>query len=433
MNDGSAQDSTRLASAVAKLDVLIDWERRKRANMRVSTAPARALLERLGIARPPFHVVHVTGSKGKGSTCALIAAGMQRVCAPLGMHVGRYGSPHVERINERIAIDGVDIDDGSFAVALEHALAARDEIVAATPSIEPTWFDVMTAAALWVFCERRVDWVVAEVGLGGRLDSTNVLDGTVCVITNIELEHSAVLGSTKGAIAAEKAGILKRGCTLVTGVPDADEAGRVINARAAELDVRVLRPQWLERGERVSIDATNRSLAALVLDELGRRGLPTPTQPFHSSALDTQAVRAARLPGRLERFDVEGTLVVLDGAHTPISVREVLRDLTEEISRRGKPVVVLGMARDKDLAGILKALTGATDTLVCTSVGSELHRTPEEIGEGAAAVQLVAETAATPRIGLTRALALARRERFVLVIGSLYLAGALRPQLTARC
>jgi dihydrofolate synthase/folylpolyglutamate synthase len=418
---------------VAKLDLLIDWERRKRANMRVSTQPERALLERMGLAQPRFRVVHVTGSKGKGSTSALIAAGMQRVCGPSGLRVGRYASPHLERIHERIAIDGADIDDDLLARALERALAAREQVVIAEPATDPTWFDVVTAAALWAFEERRVDWLVAEVGLGGRLDSTNVLDGIVCVITNIELEHTAVLGTTKSAIAAEKAGILKPGCTLVTGVPSADEAGRVIDARAAELGVSALRPAWVERGERVSIESANRSLAELALDELGRRGWPSKQTPFSSRALDDQALRAARLPGRFERFEVDGVRVVLDGAHTPNSVREVLRDMAEDPSLSGRPVVVLGMARDKDLAGILKALHGVADTLICTSVGSELHRTPEEIGECATAAGMAAETAATPRIALTRALALARREHPVLVIGSLYLAGALRPHLSARC
>jgi dihydrofolate synthase/folylpolyglutamate synthase len=433
VNQGSGSASARLAAATARLGALVDWERRKRAAMRVSTAPELAMLEQMGLWPPRFRVVHVTGSKGKGSTCALIEAGMRNLATEPPLRVGRYASPHVERIHERISIDGAAIEDVPLSEALERALAARDAVVAAQPEVDPTWFDVVTAAALASFEAAGVEWLVAEVGLGGRLDSTNVLDGIVCVITNIELEHTAVLGATKAAIAAEKAGILKRGCTLVTGVPRGDEAALVIEARAAELGVEVLRPAWLERGERVAIDVANQSLAALALDELGRRGRPRRATPFGSHLLDEHAVRAARLPGRLERFELDGTQVVLDGAHTPVSVRGALHALAEDSSLRTEPVIVLGLARDKDLAGILKALRCATDTVVCTSVGSELHRTPEEIAECATAVRMAAETAATPRDALARALSLARRERWVLVIGSLHLAGAIRPHLTARC
>lgn len=415
----------RLRAALARLERLVDWERRARAAMRVTTEPECALLAELGVDPKKFRVVHVAGSKGKGSTAALIAAALTHA----GLRVGRYGSPHVERIHERVVLDGVEVADATLAAALERALDARERVAA----LEPTWFDVVTAAALDVFAGERVDWLVAEVGLGGRLDSTNVLDGDVCVITNIELEHTAVLGGTRALIAAEKAGILKRGSTLVTGVAPHDEAGGVLAERAAELGVPVLRPAWAERGERVSIERANGDLARLVLAELGRRGHRGAGGTVLSAALlDDEAVRRAQLPGRAERFFVDGTTVVLDGAHTPGSVRAVLRDLAEDPSLAGAPIAVLGTARDKDLGGILKALAPAVEMLVGTSVGSELHRTPDQIVELATAAGIAVKKAATPEDALNQALALARRERWVLVIGSLHLAGAIRPCLRSR-
>ena len=414
----------RVIDAVQELDALIDWERRERVAMRVSTEPARRLLERLGDPQLSYRVVHVTGSKGKGTTASLVAAGLQRA----GLRVGRYGSPHVERIHERVVIDGAEVSDERIADGLEHALAARADLIAADREV-PTWFDVLTAAALWIFREEAVDWVVAEVGLGGRLDSTNVLHGEVCIVTNIELEHTAVLGTHRSAIAWEKAGILKPGCTAVTGLGASDEAGRVVQRVADGLGVKVLRPEWVESGTPRSISEMNRSMAALALDELGRLGVRgRDGRPPSGSLLDPATIRAAQLPARLERFECEGIPVVLDGAHTPGSVSAALADLSCDRSLPGRPVVVLGLARDKDAAGILKALGSAAEKVFCTSVGTDLHRTPQELASVALELGLGTETASPPRVAFDRALACARG-RWVLVIGSLYLAGFLRPHL----
>lgn len=406
----------------------MDWERRKRASMRVSTDPARALLARLGQPQAGLRVVHVTGSKGKGSTSALVAAGLARA----GLRVGRYASPHVERLNERVVIDGAEVSDELLYAALGYALDARDALVAERPDVDPTWFDVMTAAALLCFRWEGVAWIVAEVGLGGRLDSTNVLDGEVCVITNIELEHTAVLGDTHFAIATEKAGILKLGSALVTGVPRGSEADRAIAARAAELGVPIRRPlETAGGGEPDTVAGRNLRVARAVLAELGARGVTARDGAVLSSALlDPATAAGAALPGRQERLGVGDVEVVLDGAHTPASVAAALADLAREPSLRARPVVVLGLARDKDITGILKHLAPATERLVSTSVGTDLHRTAAEIAAAAAAAGVVVESATPPRAALELALGRARASgTWVLVIGSLYLAGALRPDL----
>jgi dihydrofolate synthase/folylpolyglutamate synthase len=337
-------------------------------------------------------------------------------------------------LRERLRIRGEDVHPELLASALERALDAREAaVVERTSAEEATWFDLLTAACFSAAREGGAAWLVAECGLGGRLDSTNVLDGEACVITNIELEHQAVLGSTRAAIAAEKAGILKPGCAVITGVPRDDEAGQVIDARARELGLRVQRPlegEW----SRASIAERNLALAGAVLDELGRRDVRARGgEALGSRFLTPAAVGEASLPGRREWFTKDGTPVALDGGHVPASVRDALRDLGTQAGRRGvtkPPVVILGLARDKDLTGILQAVSAVTDRVVCTSVGSDLHFTPLEIMQEAVRCRLAAETAATPREALRRALALAHGGGWVVATGSLYLASSLRPVLT---
>jgi len=263
----------RLVQALARLDALVNWERRDRdAAMRTSLEPIRGLLALLGDPHRRFRAVHVTGTKGKGTTAALVEAGLRRA----GIATGLYTSPHLERIGERIQVRGLEVADETLAAALESVLAARASAAPASPAAESTWFDVLTATAFLVFAEERVEWAVVEVGLGGRLDSTNVVRGEVCVITNIDLEHTNVLGPTRRDVAREKAGILEPGCTLVTSVrageaPPEDDPATVIERAAAGLDVRILRPGVPEPD--ASALERNLALAQLVLDELGRRGL----------------------------------------------------------------------------------------------------------------------------------------------------------------
>ena len=197
---------SRLAAAVARMDALSNWERRPRRRMRPTLEPVLDLLGRIGSPERAFRAVHVAGSKGKGSLTALVAAGLERG----GLATGTYLSPHVERINERVRIGGADVQDGPLAEALEEVLAARGAATeAGDPGKDATWFDTLTAAAFLIFQRAGVEWAAVECGLGGRLDSTNVIVPEVCAITTIELEHTSVLGGTRELIAAEKAGILK--------------------------------------------------------------------------------------------------------------------------------------------------------------------------------------------------------------------------------
>jgi len=414
--------SPRLSQALARLDALVNWERRDRdAGMRTSLEPITGLLARLGDPQRSFRAVHVTGTKGKGTTAALIEAGMRRA----GIATGLYTSPHVERVNERIRVRGVELGDDALAAALETVLGARAGAAQGSPAAESTWFDVLTATALLAFAEARAEWAVVEVGLGGRLDSTNVVHGEVCVITNIDLEHQNVLGPTRRDIAREKAGILEQGCTLVTGVrageaPPEDDPVTVIERAAAALDVRILRPMVPE--PEASALERNTALARLVLDELGRRGV----RNVSASLLDSSTIDAARLPGRAERRRVGRTPVVLDAAHVASSVALLLRELSREREISSRPVVILALGRDKDAPAILKTLEGRVDRVLCTTVANGPLRDAETLAQTARTQGLVAETAADPGRALARALDLTGDGGWVLVLGSFYLAGAVR-------
>ncbi|BCM84919.1 bifunctional folylpolyglutamate synthase/dihydrofolate synthase [Methylobacterium indicum] len=426
--DVPSRPAPGLPEVLARLDRLTDWERRPRGGMRVGLAPMHDLLARLGAPQRRLQVVHVGGTKGKGSVSALIEAGLLRA----GLRVGRYASPHVESVTERVCLGGAPVTEAVLARALArtldaHEAARRDESAGG----DATWFDVLTATALLIFGEAGLDWAVIEVGLGGRLDSTNAVDGDVAVITNIGLEHTEILGHTRAAIAAEKAGILKPGAALVTTLSPEDEAGAVAAGRAAALGCPVLRPV-LPPG--ASIAEENATLAGLVLDHLGRdhpglrdRG----GAPVSAALLDGATRAAACLPGRLERRTIrraEGPVpVVLDGAHVPFNLAAVLRDLVRADDLPGPCIALVAMAGDKDAPGFLAVLARHAARLVCTEM-------PERRGHGAETLQALAlaegidaEAVALPGAALARAADLAAaRGGWLLVTGSLHLVGALR-------
>lgn len=434
MTDPRAPRDERLVRVLAELDRLVDWERRDRdASMRRGIEPAHDLCARLGHPERSFRCVHVAGTKGKGTTSALVAAALRRA----GLHTGLYTSPHVSDVRERVQLDGELVDAGAFAAALARVLAVRAEAVReATAAAESTWFDVLTAAAFVCFADARVEWAVIECGLGGRLDSTNVVFGEVCVVTNIDLEHTAVLGATRALIAGEKVGIVKRGATLVTGVTAAepgasaaDDALRVVLARATELGVPVLRPER----EAETLLARNLDLARLALGELGRRGVRSAAGvPLAGELLDEALARSAQLPARLERFRIDGTHVVLDGAHVASSVRQVVRELASDPELRGPCTCVLALGREKDAQAILKALRPRVDRVLCTTAASGPMVAAETLVREAAQLGMTAEKADDPAQALARALRNAGNERWVLVIGSFHLAGAVREMLLSR-
>jgi len=406
-------DRTRLARAVARLDELVDWERRDRSGgMDRSLAPICDILTRLGDPHRSWRAVHVAGSKGKGSVCALVAAAMARA----GRRVGVYASPHVERVNERVRIDGREVGDAALAAGLEAAWEARSQALhAGSAGRAATWFDLVTAAAFRVFARAEVEWAVVECGLGGRLDSTNVLASPFCAVTTVELEHTSVLGTSRAAIAREKGAILGPGGTLVTGASDPAALAVLEEIAAGRGGRLVVVPQA------GGFEPRNLALAAALLEALG--------PPYGPELLDEDVRRAARLPARDERFALGGVPVVLDAAHVAESVAILMAELALDPRLRALPQVVCALGRDKDAAAILKALAGRADRVFGTSSRAGPLLSAGDLAEAARRAGLSAEAVEEPREALRRALERAAGGGWVLIIGSFYLAGELRPEL----
>ena len=468
--------SARLEAALSRLDILVNWEKKARdagqGGMRVSLEPVRDLCARLGSPERAFRAVHVAGSKGKGTTAALVAAALRAA----GVRVALYTSPHVERIQERLVIDGAEVGDAALAEALERALAARDRGVAeGSPARDATWFDVLTSAAFVVIAAAEVDLAVVECGLGGRLDSTNVVHGPVAAITSIYLEHTAVLGPTRVAIAGEKAGIVKPGTTVVVAaLSPEDEATAVVEQAARERGARCVR---IEHGAADPIELRNLRLAGAILDELARAdpelsaraprtlrsatlqrdpgiaGLQRSATPQRGPgiaglqrsatlqrgpgiaglqpgsprfSLDATTIQLARLPGRAERRWRGATRIVLDGAHVPESLDLVLRDLAAEPELAAPPVVVFGCGQEKNARGLLKALRGRVDRVHCSSVGQGPFRDAAELTGLSRELGFDARAVPDPAAALDEAVRVAGTSGWVLVTGSLHLVGALR-------
>lgn len=412
---------SRIESALARLDARIDWERRDRgAGWRVDLAPMADLAARLDRPDRSYRVVHVTGSKGKGSVSSMIATALRLG----GASVGVYGSPHVERINERIRLGGEPIGDESFARAATRALDAAEAAEReGTDGAGASWFDIVTGAALQAFREAGVDWAVLEVGLGGRLDSTNVVESPeACVVTTIELEHTAILGSTHGAIAREKGGIFKPGAHLVTGCAPGSEAGDVL----AEIAAGIGQPlEFAHDAADGTFEERNARVARAVLAGLTARGAtPAP--------LDDAAIDAARLPGRMESRRVGAVELVLDGAHVASSVEGAVREA--RASHPGAFAAVVAVHKEKDAASLLAPLGDAGLIVATTIPGSGVHLSAAEVAAAAGGLDVPVEVAEVPVDALARAVEWAGEDageaaampRWVLAVGSLYLVGAVR-------
>jgi len=397
----------------------------------------RALLDRLGNperALPP--VLHVAGTNGKGSTCAYLRAAIE--AAGLKAHV--YTSPHLVRFNERIRLAGTLISDSALAALLEETLDAAG-------GIHPSFFEATTAAAFLAFARTPADAAIVEVGLGGRLDATNVLPApAACGIAQLGLDHQQFLGHRLEEIAAEKAGIAKPGVPLVTQhYPDAI-AGRIGEAAAAA------GARWLPRGG--GWDAAMAGQALDYSDSWGTLQLPLPrlagahqaanaalavAMLRHQGAIPVadSALRAAmgwaEWPGRLQRLGA-GPLTALlppkaelwlDGGHNPAAARAIADHFRGHVPA-GRPFhLVFGLLANKDAPGVLKAFAGRQLTLHAVPVPGHACHPPADLVATARGNGL----SARPADGVPAALAWIARHAdpaappVVLILGSLYLAG----------
>jgi dihydrofolate synthase / folylpolyglutamate synthase len=343
--------------------------------MQLGLERMHALLERLGRPERRFRAVHVVGTNGKTSVTRLTEA----LLLAEGFSVGAYTSPHVTAWPERIRVDGEEAD---FERAVERVRAAAEEIGA-------TQFEVVTAAALAEFAAADVDVAVVEAGLGGRLDATNVLEAPVVVLTNVGLEHTEHLGSTREAIAAEKLAVVHAGATVVLGQAEWAEAAETQGA-----------------GRVVVSSQSNVGLAVAAAEEL--LGRP----------VDPRAADDVAIPGRLERRG-EDPLEIWDGAHNLPGVGYLLARVP-----RGEWVLVLSILADKDADGMLAAFSALGSELVATSSGHPRALAADELAARAAPYFERVEAVADPREALARA-RVAAGGRGVLVSGSLYLLASL--------
>jgi dihydrofolate synthase/folylpolyglutamate synthase len=430
-----------LADAAAWLEGLINVERRPDvAYARLGLEPVQRLLARLGDPHARLSVVHIAGSKGKGSTALLVEA----LLRALGERVGTFTSPHLERWTERFRIDGREVEDQRLADAVARLRPHVEALCAEDPARAPTFFDATTAAALLLFAEAGVDRVVLEVGLGGRLDSTNVVDPAVTCITTIELEHTDKLGATLAAIAGEKAGIVKRGRPLVLGALPA-EAEAVVLERADELDAPVARLGRDFGATLVSADLEGLRLALhdgplavdAVLPVLGAHHAANAAlalacvrrlEAHPDTALAAAVVRgfaSAELPGRVEVVG-RAPWLVADAAHTAASAVALAEALA--CLPRSAAHLVLSISAGKDLDAILAALLPLADRVTVTRAEPARSLAPDAIAAAAraAAPGLALRVVPNPHLALRAAREAAGPGELVVATGSVYLAGIAR-------
>jgi dihydrofolate synthase/folylpolyglutamate synthase len=342
----------------------------------------RNLLSALGNPQLTYPSIHVVGTNGKTTTARMLEALLDGE----GLNVGTYTSPHVVGWKERIHVGGEEAD---FVQAIERIRASAEELGA-------TQFEALTAAALSEFAHAQVDVAVVEAGLGGRHDATNVLRSPVQVLTNVALEHTEYLGSTREEIAAEKLAVVQPGATVVLGEPEWEDLARASGA-----------------GLVVIVSRSNLALAAAAAQEfLGRVVDPAPAQDVV-------------VPGRLERRS-EAPLEIWDGAHNLAGVGYLLGRLP---SRRY--VLVLSILADKDVEGMLAAFSVLGDRLVATSSSNPRALPADELAQRAEPFFAEVEAISDPSAALERARRAADEEGAVLVGGSLYLLtdlAAVRPR-----
>jgi len=421
-----------LRDAERYLDGLINREKKTQFDYeRLGLAPIRALLAAIGNPERGLACVHVAGSKGKGTVtlateCLLRAAGLR---------VGTYTSPHLVSWRERFRIDGELVGERELVSVLCAMMPAIEQL-RADPDLCPSFFDVSTALALALFRAANVDVAAIEVGLGGRLDSTNAVESRVSIVTTIQLEHTDKLGTTLEAIAREKAGIFRPEVPALHGELDPEAWGAIaaqsIAVGAPLEQVLVIDRHASASGLRFGLE-DGRVVASSVLGAHQAANLALAiraSEVFLERRLEANelaALRALELPARLERF---GELV-LDSAHTPDSAR-ALRETLANLWPGRRFALVLSVSRDKDAAGIISELAEVTRLCVATAVEPQRSLAPDELAALAWAIGI-------PEVEIepdpARALALARRrigpDEGIAIAGSIFLAGALRPHLLA--
>lgn len=419
-------------------------------------ARMRELLARIGNPQDAFPVIHIAGTKGKGSVAAMVGSVLQAS----GCRVGVFTSPHLERVEERLAVDGAPCSTQDFILLLHElmpTIEAMDAQAIAEEGAEfgPTYFEILTAMALLHFARRNVDYAVLEVGLGGRLDSTNVCQPRVTAITSISLDHTQQLGDTLERIAWEKAGIIKPGVPLVSGVTEPGprdviegvcrgQGSRLIQ-RGSDFHGRYRPPRAEQESDhRGSLDfvyikddmeiafsdvqlnllgehqAANATVALAALSEL----------QSHGFELREEAVRAGLrqvyTPARIELVGRRPT-ILLDAAHNVASIRALLSSIDDSF-RPARRIMIFGTTRGKDYRGMFNEIAGEVDHVILTQYAENPRAVP--VGE----LATVARHMLPGRFSLTHcaneawesARARVREDDLLCIAGSFFLAAELR-------
>ncbi|MCX5998385.1 MAG: bifunctional folylpolyglutamate synthase/dihydrofolate synthase [Chloroflexi bacterium] len=410
-----------------------DYERLSRSAAVFDLSRIEALLERLGSPHLASRSVHVAGTKGKGSTSAMIAS----VLTTSGYVTGLYTSPHLLDIRERIQVNGTMISEDEFTALV---LRVRPEVAAVnrqSATGELTTFEMLTALAFAHFREKGTAFQVLEVGLGGRLDATNVIRPAVCVITSISLDHTEVLGNTIALIAAEKAGIIKPG-TRVVCAPQSPEAAAVVEKVCREIGadlIAVERQLHWERtgfgeytqsfhlaGLRGAYDLTipllgehqleNAAAAVAALEVLANQGTPITAQDI------VQGLSRVSWPGRLQVLQ-HNPLFIIDGAHNEDSARKLVKAIRQHF-RFGQAILIVGISRGKNMSRILAELASLTKSVIVTRADHPRAESPSALAGELLKVGVHARVADSVPSAIELALAKAKPEDIVCATGSLF-------------
>lgn len=394
------------------------------------------LVALLGDPQRDVPSLHITGTNGKGSVTAMVVGLLQAH----GLSVGSYTSPHLERINERMRRDGEPIDDHTLSELLD-GLRSLEPLL----SKRPTWFELVTAAALRWFAEAPVDVSVIEVGLLGRYDATNVVDGQVAVVTNVGGDHTDFAPGWELAVAGEKAGIIAPSSTAVLGrmAPELREVFRAegptaMHAEGVDFEVITSRPAI--GGRMVAIAGVHGRYDELFLPLHGdvqahnAAVAVASVESFFDRALDADLVRdglaLVRLDGRVEVLSHQ-PLVIVDGAHNPDAIRVLGATVDDEFAAVGSRILVLGMLAGRDpAASVAAAATLRPDLVVCTSAdpaGRGLD--PSVLADACASAGLTCETVPDPLQAVAGAVHHAQDEDLVVITGSFRLVAPARRAL----
>ena len=401
-----------------------------------SLAHVEELLKRIGDPQLAARTIHIAGTKGKGSVAAMIA----QVLSSSDYRTGLYISPHLLNLRERISIDGTLISEDEFAAAVAEVKPSIESMKRDTSFRQLTYFEALTVLAFAYFKKKRVDFQVLEVGLGGRLDATNVAWPIACVITSVSLDHTQILGNSLEEIAREQAGIIKPGCWVVLS-PQPEEAGSVIGDICNEKKAKVVQVgkdiTWHKIGHDLShqslviegrrhnyhvtipllgdFQLENAAAAVGALEILASAGLAI------SAADIAKGLARVKWPGRFQILQQHPTVLV-DGAHNVASMKRLVSNIRAYF-RHKRVLLVFGTSCDKDIPGIINELVPLCPQVVITQAAHSRAAPPSTLAAEFSKLGIDAEIGESIPRALSRALSKADRADLVCVTGSLFVVG----------